>query len=113
MRLSDKPRRNLKELELSLKAGFGNNRTFSSFEEARDAVLIARINNSECILDFDQRIVGKRVEFKLKIREKSGKVDIRSGDCSVNQVPTLGPVTVEHDDDDNPSTPNILLLQNN
>ena len=48
-----------------------------------------------------------------KIREKSGKVDIRSGDCSVNQVPTLGPITVEQDDDDNPSTPNILLLQNN
>jgi hypothetical protein len=110
---SDKPRRNLKELELSLKAGFGNGRTFSNFEEARDAVIIARINNSECILDFDQRIVGKRVEFKLKIREKSGNTDFRSGDCSANQMPTLGPITVEYDDDDDPSTPNTPLFQNN
>jgi len=113
LRFSDKPRRNLKELELSLKAGLGSDRTFSNLEEARDAVLIARINNSECILDFDQRMAGKRVEFKLKIREKSGNVDIRSGDCSVNQMPTLGPITVEYDDDDDPSTPNTQLFQNN
>lgn len=113
MRYSEKPRRNLKELEISVKAGFGPGRTFTSFNEARNATLTGNINGLECTLDFDRQITGKRVEFKLRIREKNGAIEIRDGDCAVDQFPSLGPVTIEHDQDDDPVTPNRILLQNN
>lgn len=113
MHYSEKPGRNLKELEISVKAGFGPERTFTSFNEARNATLTANINDLVCALEFDQKIAGKRVEFKFKIREKNGALEIKVGDCAVDQFPSLVPVTVEHDQDDDPVTPNRILLQNN
>lgn len=110
---SEKPHRKLKELDVRVKTGFGAGRTFANLEEVRNATLIININGLECTLDFDQQTAGKRVEFKLRIREKNGNLEIRDGDCVSEMMPIPGAVTVEYDQDDDPATPNFILLQSN
>jgi hypothetical protein len=102
----------IKTLELNVQAGFGPGRTFIDLEEARDSYLDAYINGAECYLDFESRVPGRKVEFKLKLREKNAELMAQAGDCLVDQMPTLnGPITVEYDQDGDTDTPNLVLLE--
>lgn len=102
----------IKTLEMVVEAGFGPGRTFVDLEEARDSYLDAYIGEAECYLDFERRLPGRKVEFKLKLREKNAELLAQTGDCMVDQIPVLtGPIWVEYDQDGDMDTPNLVLLE--
>lgn len=108
----EKPKHRQKELKISVKIAIGG--LIDTIDTARDAMILAKFpDQTECELEFHHlEDSATRAEYKLRLKEKAGSINLKDGSCDPLIVPSFvgqGPIVIEYDDDDDPSTENHQL----
>ena len=73
-------------------------------------VLVTFPDGTTC--EMQHQVRRATVRYRLEMRERDGRLEERRGTCTPASVPSLsgGTVSIVHDADDDPGTPNTVLF---